>query len=62
MAQEYVDLSRHLDAGMGHFGQIASRHPNGFHLEPKCAWKDDQSYQRAFRPDMFAIWMPRTCC
>jgi hypothetical protein len=39
MAQEYVDISRPLDAGMGHFGQIPQGRPNGFHLKPKCACK-----------------------
>jgi hypothetical protein len=58
-AQEYEDISRLLDAGMGHFGQIPQGRPNGFHLEPKAACKDSRSSPRVFRPDMFAIWAPQ---
>jgi len=53
--QEYVDISRLLDAAMGHSGQIPQGRPNGFQLEPKAACKDNQSSLRALRPDMFAI-------
>jgi hypothetical protein len=58
-AQEYVDISSTLDAAMGLLDQIPKGHQNGFHLEPKCACKGNQPSQRAFRPDMFAILMPR---
>jgi hypothetical protein len=58
-AQEYVDILSHLDAAMGHFGQIPQGRPNGFHLGPKCAGKGSQPSRRAFRPDMFAILAPQ---
>jgi hypothetical protein len=60
-AQEYVDISRLLDAAMGHFDQILSGRPNGFHLEPNRPWKSNQPSRRAIWPDMFAIWAPRWC-
>src|SRR3546814_10274519 len=44
---------------MGHFDQIPSGRPNGFHLGPKGPWKGNQPSRRAFRPDLFAIWAPR---
>ncbi|MGQ2936077.1 MAG: hypothetical protein ACT6QT_01335 [Sphingopyxis sp.] len=58
-AQEYVDISRLLDEAMGHFDQIPSGRPNGFHLDPKAACKGNQPSRRVFRPDLFAIWAPR---
>ena len=60
MAQEYADLSRHLDAVMGHFGQIPTGRHNGFHLERIFAWKGNQPSRREYPPDMFAIMPPRT--
>jgi hypothetical protein len=60
-AKEYVNISRLLDAAMGHFGQIPSGRWNGFHLEQKSTWKDIQSSQREFPLDMFAIPAPRWC-
>jgi hypothetical protein len=59
MAQEYVDISSHLDAVMGLLGQIPKGRQNGFHLEPKCAGKGNQPSRRAFWSDMFAILPPR---
>src|SRR3546814_4179149 len=44
---------------MGHFDQIPSGRPNGFHLGPKDAWKGNQPSRRVFRPELFAIWAPR---
>src|SRR3546814_2619596 len=41
---------------MGHFDQIPSGRPNGFHLGPKAPWKGNQPSRRVFRPDLFAIW------
>src|SRR3546814_3592450 len=41
-AQTYVDISRLLDEAMGHFDQIPSGRPNGFHLGPKGPWKGNQ--------------------
>src|SRR3989344_7250645 len=61
-AKTYVNISRLLDEAMGHFGQIPSGRPNGFHLEPKAAWKGNQPSRRTFRSDLFAIWAPRRCC
>jgi hypothetical protein len=60
-AQEYVDISSRSDAALGHFGQIPAGRPNGFHLEPKGAYKGNQPSLRALWPDMFAIWTPRSC-
>src|SRR3546814_17444850 len=61
-AQTYVDISRLLDAVMGHFGQIPEGRPNGFHLGPKAAWKGTQPSRRALWPELFAIWTPRWRC
>src|SRR3546814_12762421 len=51
-AQTYVDISRLLDAVMGHFGQIPEGRPNGFHLGPKAAWKGTQPSRRALWPEL----------
>jgi hypothetical protein len=59
--QEYVDISRIPDAGLGHFGQTPSGRGNGFHLERKFPWKGNQPSLREFPPDMFAIPTPRRC-
>ena len=56
---EYVDLSRLPDVARGHLDQIPQGRWNGFHLEPKSAWKGNQPSQRPFRPYMFAIPSPR---
>jgi len=61
-AKEYVDISRLLDEAMGHFNQIPSGRPNGFHLGLKAAWKGSQPSRRVFQPDLFAIWAPRRRC
>jgi hypothetical protein len=58
-AQEYVNISRPIDAAMGQIGQIPQGRQNGIHLEAKCACKGNQPAPRAFRPDMFAILAPR---
>ncbi|MGQ4827424.1 hypothetical protein, partial [Enterococcus faecalis] len=59
MAQEYVDISSHLDAAMGLLGQTPKGWQNGFHLGPKCACKGNQPSPCALRTDMFAILPPR---
>ena len=59
--QEYVNISSLFDAARGHFGQIPQGRPNGFRLDPKAACNGIEPSLRAFRPDMFAIWTPRTC-
>ncbi len=46
---------------MGHFDQIPKGRSNGFHLDPKATWKGNQPSLRVFRPDLFAIWVPRRC-
>src|SRR3546814_860744 len=61
-AKVYVDIPRLLDEAMGHFGQIPSGRPNGFHLGPKAACKGNQPSRRVFQPDLFAIWAPRRRC
>ncbi|MDE2597448.1 MAG: hypothetical protein KGL44_11270, partial [Sphingomonadales bacterium] len=60
-AQEYVDISRLLDAALGHSGQTPAGRPNGFHLGQIHPWKGNQPSRRADSPDMFAIWTPRWC-
>jgi hypothetical protein len=58
-AQEYVDISRLLDPGMGLFDQIPAGGPNGFHLGQSRPGKSNQPSRRAASPEMFAIWTPR---
>ncbi|HMT48296.1 MAG TPA: hypothetical protein PKE59_14250, partial [Novosphingobium sp.] len=60
-AQEYVDISKLLDAARGHFSQIPQGRRNGFHLGRKFPWKGNQPSLRTFPSDMFAIPPPRRC-
>jgi hypothetical protein len=58
---EYVDISRLLDAALGHSGQIPSGRWNGFHIGQQFVWKGNQPSPHKLPTDMFAIPVPRRC-